>query len=97
MAKKHDNIFDKITSIENFDLAYRKTQLGSAKYKSQSLIFGMNLTENLQALRERVASGEYRPGAYNRFMVYEPKEREIYAPKFVDKIVQHAANNVLLQ
>jgi len=27
--------------------------------------------------------------------VYEPKERVIYAPKYKDKIVQHAVNNVL--
>ena len=95
MSKKLDNLFEIITSVQNFDTAYRRTQLGPAKYKCQSLIFGRDLAVNLEALRKTVVSGEYQPGAYSRFMVYEPKEREIYAPKFVDKIVQHAVNNVL--
>lgn len=42
-----------------------------------------------------MVAGEYQPGDYIEFSVYEPKERVIYAPRYHDKIVQHATNNIL--
>lgn len=95
MSKKHDNLFHKITDPANVDLAYKNTQKGRLKYKPASLKFSENLTVNLEALRSSVADGTYRTGEYHSFMVYEPKEREIFAPCFQDKVVQHMLNNVL--
>src|SRR5690554_4538522 len=88
-------MFSEITSKENFDEAFRKTQLGAPKYKPDAIRFTENQTVNLARLRQLVISGEYQPGEYLEFSVFEPKERVIYAPRYKDKIVQHAANNVL--
>lgn len=95
VSKKHDNLFEKIIDPANVDDAYKKTQKAKLKYKISALQFSENLTVNLEALRQRVASGRYKPGDYHSFMVYEPKERLIFAPCFEDKIVQHMINNVL--
>lgn len=88
-------MFSEITSKENFDEAFRKTQLGAPKYKPDAIRFTENQTVNLARLRQLVISGQYQPGEYLEFSVFEPKERVIYAPRYKDKIVQHAANNVL--
>jgi len=88
-------MFERIVSPANFFDAYQKTQRGSPKYKPGAVRFARNETENLEALRQLVISGEYRPSDYIEFSVFEPKERVIYAPKYKDKIVQHAVNNVL--
>src|SRR5690554_32584 len=86
-------MFSEITSKENFDEAFRKTQLGAPKYKPDAIRFTENQTVNLARLRQLVISGKYQPGEYLEFSVFEPKERVIYAPRYKDKIVQHAANN----
>jgi hypothetical protein len=88
-------MFERIVSPANFFDAYQKTQRGSPKYKPGAVRFARNETENLEVLRQSVISGEYRPSDYIEFPVFEPKERVIYAPKYKDKIVQHAVNNVL--
>lgn len=88
-------MFDHIVSEDNFDLAFMQTQKGSPKYKPGAIRFAANETRNIELLRQEVMAGEYEPRGYIEFSVYEPKERIIYAPMYSDKIVQHAADNVL--
>lgn len=98
MPKNHNtftNIFEKITTYENFKKAYDRTQKTNTKYKNESIKFSFDLIYNLEKLREKVKSGNYKPKAYNIFKVHEPKERVIAAPKFEDKIVQFAVHNVI--
>lgn len=88
-------MFQCIVSEANFYAAYRKTQTASPKFKAAAICFAANETENLERLRREVASGDYTPEDYEEFVVFEPKERVIYAPRYRDKIVQHAINEVL--
>lgn len=88
-------MFEQITSRNNFADAYKRTQKGSPKFKVEAIRFARNEAYNLERLRQRVISAEYRPSDYIKFSVFEPKERVIYAPQYADKIVQHAVNNVL--
>lgn len=90
-----EEMFSEITSKQNFDEAFRKTQLGSPKFKFSAIAFSENRTVNLGYLRSAVIFGHYEPGEYVSFPVFEPKERVIFAPKYRDKIVQHAVNNIL--
>ena len=41
-------------------------------------------------------SKNYRPSKFEIFKVYEPKERDVQAPAFVDKVVLHAATDNIL-
>lgn len=75
------HMIDKITSPNNFEDAYRKTQRGKAKYKPSAIVFSRNETRNLENIRQEVISGTYSQGDYNEFTVYEPKERVIYSPQ----------------
>lgn len=88
-------MFDQIISPENFEAAYQKTQKGRAKFKADAIIFASNEAHNLEKLRREAVRGEYIPQGYIEFRVFEPKERVIYAPKYRDKITQHAIHNVL--
>lgn len=58
--------------------------------KRATLEFGRNLASNLDALHTALHDGSYTLQPYKEFLVYEPKERTIFAPAFCDLVVQHA-------
>ncbi len=85
----------KIIHWENVKEAYKNTQRGAPRLKISALKFKEDEIFNLGELYGDLRNGRYYPGGYIRFLVYEPKERVIYAPIYRDKIVQHMINNVL--
>ncbi len=88
-------LFERITDRDNFYWAYRKTLENGGKYRPEAIKFASNETYNLSALRQSLLDGTYEFEGYTRFVIYEPKERIIYAPHYKDKIVQQAINVVL--
>lgn len=97
MAKniKNDDLYEKIISYENLKRSYFKVTEGKKKHKPEAVIFYMMLEFNLVRLWRELKTGKYRVGRYKYHVVYEPKERGIWAPSFRDKIVQTAVHNVL--
>ncbi len=89
------DLFDQITSYENLKWAFNKSQRGKSKYKPEALEFAKNETYNLYELQKELINGTYEFQGYISFKVHEPKERDIMAPHYRDKIVQLAINNVL--
>lgn len=58
--------------------------------------FEYDIVFSIESLRQALLSHTYRVGKYNRFKVYEPKEREIMALSYADRVVQHSlCDNVL--
>lgn len=56
----------------------------------------MNLAENIWKLHDALKNRRYRAAPYHRFIVHEPKEREIQALTFADRVVQHSlCDNIL--
>lgn len=88
-------LFDRILEMDNLESAFKQTQKGKGKYDADSMKFYSNLTYNLHELQERLRNGSYEFSDYINFKVYEPKEREINAPHFEDKLVQLAINNII--
>ena len=88
-------IFNCITDHNNILKAYHQTQLGPGKYKREAMEFHKNQTHNLGKLRQSLLDETYKFSGYEEFMVYEPKERLIHAPRYKDKIVQLSINNIL--
>lgn len=88
-------MFDRIVDWDNLKDAYKKTRKAKGKYKIKAIKFEQDEIANLKALQQSLIDGTYRCSPYTNFEVYEPKRRVIYAPNYVDKIVQHAINNVL--
>lgn len=93
--KRIGNIFQKIVSIENLELAdiiARKGKSGQYGIK----IHDRNKEANILKLHQDLLSGSFRTSSYVTFKVYEPKEREVYRlPYYPDRIVHHAIMNVV--
>lgn len=92
---KHYNLFDRITSEENIDKAYKKSLRGDSKYNIEAMKFAQDEVYNLMKLRQSLIDGTYEFDGYIRFPIFEPKKRIVDAPHYKDKIVQLAINNVL--
>lgn len=93
--KRIGNIYDKIISLENLQLADEKARKGKLKTYGVK-VHDRNREANLLALHEALKAGTYRTSEYSTFKIYEPKERIIFRlPYFPDRIVHHAIMNVL--
>lgn len=57
--------------------------------KGYQLDFEMNLEHNLCLLADELLTRTYRPGRSMVFIVHEPKQREVFAASFRDRVVHH--------
>ena len=80
---------------ENIRLAFEKTRVGKSKFRNAASKFNEDSVVNLEKLIEELLCGDYTPQTYTKFTLFDPKERIVHAPRYRDKIVQHALNNVL--
>ena len=94
MGKKHKNLFAKITDLDNLWSAYAKASSGKRRTLGY-LQFRQNEAANIARLQALLISGDYTPGVPRKFLVYEPKPRQISALPFIDRIAQHALCNVI--
>lgn len=81
--------YESICDFEVLYAAYLAARKGKRK-KRRTAEFESNLLDNLQAILEQLSAGIYWPGEFDRFKIFEPKERDIEAPAFRDKVVLHA-------
>lgn len=89
------SLYERLCDYEFLKNSYKQTQVGSRKYRKESIIFDMAREKNLIQLWRELKNETYCPRPYISFKVYEPKEREINAPCIRDKIVQYAAHEIL--
>ena len=92
--KRVSNLFLQITDFNNLRLAYLKALKGK-RFSSSAIVFGANADIKLYQLKKDLESQTYKPGKYNQFNIYDPKERIITAACFEDRIVHHAVINIL--
>lgn len=78
----------------NIQKAYNKARK-CKRYRKDVLQFTKDKEENLELVRNDIQGLTYEPSEYRYFKVYEPKERQIMALPFYDRVVQHAINNIL--
>lgn len=87
-------LFDKIVEFKNLELAFYKAS--KRKHSSSNyLFFRINKDDNILKIQQRLISGDFDFGHYKNFKIYEPKERNITAAPFEDRIIHHAIINVL--
>jgi len=84
--------FEAIYAMENLYSAWHKVSLGKSS-KSSILDFYNELDTNLLSISNALKNKTYRPGAYNRFLIKDPKERIISAAPVRDRVVHHALMN----
>lgn len=78
----------------NVQKAYNKARK-CKRYRKDVLLFTKDKEGNLEKVRDDILNLSYEPSEYHYFKVFEPKERQIMALPFYDRVVQHAINNVL--
>lgn len=87
--------YEKIYQFENLYRAYKLTARGK-RGKAEVVNFELNLANSLWSLHDELKHGTYRPSAYRRFIIYDPKQREIQSLPFRDRVVQNSlCDNVL--
>lgn len=93
--KRVNSLYPQICTIENLMLADMKARRG--KLRSIGVrIHDRNRDANIQALHEALVNKTFKTSRYHTFLIYEPKEREIYQlPYYPDRIVHHAIMNIL--
>lgn len=94
-VKKYDHLYEQITDIKNLRKAYFKVTEGEKKFAPEAIKFGMMLEYNLYELQHELKTGRYEVSPYTYHVVYEPKERGIWAPAFRDKVVHQAIHYVI--
>ncbi|MBZ0317860.1 MAG: RNA-directed DNA polymerase [Anaerolineae bacterium] len=82
-------MFNDICKLENLYLAFKKAQLDN-HYKRKVCVFAFRLEENINRLNWELLNNRYTPQPYTYFVVHEPKPRDIAAPAFRDRVLQHS-------
>lgn len=88
-------MLEKIFSFENLYKAHKVARLGK-RDKIEVIDFELNLSRNLTLLSQSLINKTYKMSGYYSFYVHDPKEREIYALHYVDRVVQHCLCDELL-
>jgi retron-type reverse transcriptase len=92
--KRHGQLFQTIFTREALFDAYLQARKGK-RMTPACFSFERNLGGNIAQLLDEIHGGLYRPRPYRIFKVYEPKVRDIHAPAFRDRVVQHAIYKVI--
>lgn len=89
MAKTYTGLYPKIFAFDALHAAYCRARAGKRDC-AEVQQFELDLEGNLIQLQNELVWGQYRIGAYRPFKVFEPKERNVAALPFRDRVVQHA-------
>ena len=90
--KRSGNLIPLIAEPENLRRAFVKARRGKTA-SADVLAFTQNLDCELLQLRHGLLSGELQHGGYRKFIIHEPKRREICAGRFRDNVLHHAILN----
>lgn len=89
MAKRHDNIFEKVASFSALYEATMRAARGKRKNRSVAK-FLCNLETNVCALERELQRGTYQPGQNRDLVVRQPKMRVVGVAPFRDRVVHQA-------
>ena len=92
--KRHGNLWGQVVSFEALLHAAEEARRGK-RFRPAVAAFHFNQERELWKLHEELTTKTYRPGAYRSFFIYEPKERQISAAPYRDRVVHHALTGVL--
>lgn len=92
--KRHGNLFDQIACFENL-LAAAKAAYRGKRFRDAPAEFHFALEANLLWLLDDLRSGNYKPGPYRSFRIFDPKERLISAAPYRDRVVHHAVCRIV--
>ncbi len=86
MHKKIKNVFNEKLTFEKLIQAHYRAR-NHKTYKAEVIKYELNLENNIINLINNLRNKTYRLGKYFTFKVYDPKERDIKALPYKDRIV----------
>lgn len=92
--KRIGNLYQQICDLDNIRLADAKARKGKMHQPGVKLL-DKDTEGNLLTVQDQLINKTYRTSAYYRFIIHEPKEREISRLPYPDRVVHHAIMNVL--
>jgi RNA-directed DNA polymerase len=92
--KTYKNLYPKLCSYKNLELAFRKASKGKSK-KFYVVEFQKDLCKNLLELKRELEMETYRPHPLTKFTIRDPKTRLIRKSIFKDRVIHHAIVNIL--
>jgi retron-type reverse transcriptase len=92
--KRRGDLWEKIISFENL-LRAADTAKKSKRFRPDVAAFHFNQEREIRRLRDELTAKTYQPGPYRSFIIHEPKERQISAAPYRDRVVHHALIGVL--
>lgn len=97
LMKRYGNLYEKICSIENLQLADIRARKGK-KCHREIKTFDLHRDESLRKLQDQLFNKIFKTSRYHIFkkVVDNGKEREIYRlPYYPDRILHHAIMNII--
>lgn len=91
--KRVGYLFERVIVPDNLRLAFLKASRGKC-HRDDQRRFRDSLDFELRRLREGLISGDYPVGDFKRFKIFDPKEREVCAASFGERVLHHALMNV---
>jgi len=91
--KRRGYVIEKVADMDNLRLAFWKAKRGKM-HKRSVQDFQNNLNEELSILNQEILSGAINVGDYHFFKIYDPKERQICAAAFKERVLHHALMNI---
>lgn len=88
--------FDEAFSFNSLLDAHKRCRR-SKQHKRQTIMFELNLSQNLTALSKTLIDESYEVGQYISFKIFEPKERNIEALSYKDRVVLMALCSNLIE
>lgn len=89
LVANYYRMFNKITCFNNLLSAYFRTRKNK-RFKPEVQKAEINFENRLINLQGALRNFTYRPQKYRRFLVHEPKLRQVSAPAFIDRVVHQA-------
>jgi len=91
--KRENNLIELVADPDNLRLAFWKS-CKAKEHKKEIVEFRKELDQNLMLIRDEILSGHARVGDYYYFTIYDPKERQICAASFRERVLHHALMHV---
>lgn len=92
--RREKGLFVEVIDFTNLLRAFLGASQGK-RHQREVQRFEYHLETRLWEIRREVETSAYRWGAYRRFLIHDPKRREIRAAPFRDRVLHHALVNVL--
>jgi len=92
--KTYNNLYDKICSLGNLTLAWRKARKGKTT-REDVIEFEKDLVKNLLMLHYELKKKSYQPEPLITFVHRDPKTRVISKSDFRDRVVHHSLIKII--